>query len=123
MCEEDEENIDHLLIHCKRAKMLWNLLLSIFGTSWVFPQTVLQTLLAWQGATVGNKRKRIWLAGPPCLFWTLWRVRNRLSFENEGTNDQKIKANFVTNLWAWANVCREDKANSVVDFITWLGGR
>ena len=46
MCEKDEENIDRLLIHCKRAKMLWNLLLSIFGTSWVFPQTVLQTLLA-----------------------------------------------------------------------------
>ena len=25
MCEEDEENIDHLLIHYKSAKMLWNL--------------------------------------------------------------------------------------------------
>ena len=123
MCEEDEENIDHLLIHCKRAKMLWTLLLSIFGTSWVFPQTILHTLLAWQGAAVGKKRKRIWLAGPPCLFWTLWRVRNRLSFENESTNDQKIKANFVTNLWAWANVFREDKTNSVVEFITWLGSR
>ena len=72
---------------------------------------------------MGNKRKRIWLAGLPCLFWTLCRVRNRLSFENEGTNDQKIKANFVTNLWAWANVFREDKTNSVVEFITWLGSR
>ena len=121
MCEEDEENIDHLLIHCKRAQMLWNLLLSIFGISWVFSQSVLHTLLAWQGAAVGKKRRRIWLAAPLCLFWTLWRVRNRLSFENEGTNDQKIKANFVTNLWAWANGFMEDKTNSVVDFLTWLG--
>ena len=123
MCGEDEENIDHLLIHCKRAKLLWNLFLSIFGTSWVFPQTVIHTLLAWQGAAVGKKRKRIWLAAPLCIFWTLWRARNKLSFENEGTNDQKIKTIFVTNLWAWANVVREDKTNSVVEFITWLGSR
>ena len=123
MCREEEENIDHLLIHCKSAKMLWNLFLSIFGTSWVFPQTVIHTLLAWQGAAVGNKRKRIWLAAPLCIFWTLWRARNKLGFENKGTTDQKIKTIFVTNLWAWANVFREDKTNSVVEFLTWLGSR
>ena len=33
LCDEDEENIDHLVIHCKSAKMLWNLFLSIVGTS------------------------------------------------------------------------------------------
>ena len=27
LCEGDEETIDHLLIHCKSAKMLWNLFL------------------------------------------------------------------------------------------------
>ena len=31
LCEEDEESIDHLLIHCKSAIMLWNLFLSIVG--------------------------------------------------------------------------------------------
>ena len=123
MCEDDEENIDHLLIHCKTAKMLWNLFLSIFGIRWVFPKSVLHTFLAWQGADEGKKRKRIWLAAPLCLFWTLWRARNRMVFENKGFNDQKIKANFVTNLWAWANMFRDDKTNSVVDFLTWLGSR
>ena len=38
LCEEDEESIDHLLIHCKSAEMLWNLFLSIVGASWVFPR-------------------------------------------------------------------------------------
>ena len=32
MCEEDEETIEHLLIHCKKAK-LWDLFLLIVGTS------------------------------------------------------------------------------------------
>ena len=31
MCKEDEENIDHLLIHCKSAKMLWNLFCQSLG--------------------------------------------------------------------------------------------
>ena len=58
LCEEDEESIDHLLIHCKSAKMLWNLFLSIVGASWVFPRSVLHTLLAWQGGAVGKQRKK-----------------------------------------------------------------
>ena len=72
---------------------------------------------------MGKKRKKIWLAAPLCLFWTLWRARNRLVFENEGTSDQKIKANFVSNLWAWANMYSVDNTNLVVNFLTWSGSR
>ena len=98
--------------------MLWNLFLSIVGTSWVFPRLVLHTLLAWQGAAVGKKHKKIWTASSLCLFWTLWRARNRLVFENEVTSAQKIKANFVTNLWTSANLYRVDNTNSILDFLT-----
>ena len=123
MCEEEEETIDHLLIHCKIAKMLWDLILSIVGISWVFPNSVMHTLLAWQGAAVGKKRKKIWLAAPLCLFWNLWRARNSLVFENEVPSAQRLKANFVTNLWSWANLHSEDNTHSVVDFLTWMGTR
>ena len=99
LCEEDEETIDHLLIHCKSAKMLWDLFLSIVGISWVFPHSVLYTLLAWQGVVVGKKRKKMWTTAPLCLFWTFWRARNRLAFENEVTSAQRSKINFVSNLW------------------------
>ena len=123
MCEEEEETIDHLLIHCKLAKMLWDLILSIVGISWVFPHLVLHTLLAWQGAAVGKKRKKIWLAAPLCLFWNLWRTRNRLVFEKEIPSAQIIKSDFVTNLWYWANQHSVDNTHSVIDFFTWLGSR
>ena len=123
MCEEEEETIDHLLIHCKIAKLLWDLILSIVGISWVFPNSVLHTLLAWQGAAVGKKRKKIWLAAPLCLFWNLWRARNCLVFENEVPSAQILKANFVTTLWSWANLHSEDNTHSVVDFLTWMGTR
>ena len=50
LCEEEEETTDHLLIHCSRAKMLWNLFFVIMDYNWVFPLTVRQSLLAWQSA-------------------------------------------------------------------------
>ena len=123
LCEKDEETIDHLLIHCKSAKMLSDWLLSIVGISWVFPLSVIHTLLAWQGVAVGKKRKKIRTAAPLCLFWTLWCARNRLVFENEVTSAQRIKINFVSNLWTWANLYSKDNTNSVLDFLTWLGCR
>ena len=123
MCEEEDETIDHLLIHCKFAKMLWDLFLSIVGISWVFPHSVLHTLLAWQGAVVGKKRRKIWFAAPLCLFWNLWRARNLMVFENEAPSVQRIKVNFVSNLWTWANLFSGDYTHSVIDFFTWLGSR
>ena len=123
LCEEDEETINHLLVHCRSAKMLWDLLLSIGGINWVFPSSVLQTLLAWQGIAVGKKRKKIWTAAPLCLFWTIWRARNKLAFENKITSAQRIKFSFISNLWSWANLFGNAITNSVLEFLTWLGCR
>ena len=57
VCEEEVVTIDHLLIHCSRAKMLWNLFLTIMDYKWVFPLTVRQSLLAWQSASVAKSGK------------------------------------------------------------------
>ena len=38
LCEEEEESIDHLLVHCSKAKVLWDHLLGLVGVSWVFPK-------------------------------------------------------------------------------------
>ena len=57
LCEENEETIDHLLIHCSRAKILWNILLAITDINWVFPRSVRQLLLAWQSVSVGKKKE------------------------------------------------------------------
>ena len=64
------------------------------GSSRVFPLSVFHTLLAWQGALVGKKRNKIWMATPLGVFWTLWCERNMVAFKNGVFFAQKIKANF-----------------------------
>ena len=57
MCLEKEENINHLLFHCSRRRVLWYLLFTLFGVSWVLPSSVRETLLSWNGFFLGKKRK------------------------------------------------------------------
>ena len=44
-------------------------------------------------------------------------------FENVVTSTQRIKANFLSNLWTWANLYNVDNTDSLLDFLTWLGSR
>ena len=118
LCQEEEKTIDHLLIHCSRAKMLWNLFLTIMNYNWVFLLTVRQSLLAWQSVSVGQKRKRVWLAAPLCLFWTLWNERNRAVFENETPSALRMKSSFLFTLWSWAKLYSVDNLNYLIEFLT-----
>ena len=103
--------------------MLWDLFLAISYSNWVFPLTVRQLLLAWQSASVGKKRKRVWMAAPLCIFWTLWKERNRVAFENEVPSAHRMKSVFLFTLWLWAKLYSVDNLNSLVGFLTWMGFR
>jgi hypothetical protein len=47
MCKNEEESIDHLLLHCKNAQFLWNAFFSRFGLAWVMPRGVVDLLHCW----------------------------------------------------------------------------
>ena len=116
LCEEDEETIDHLLVHCPSVRMLWFLFLAVDGFNWVFPSFVWQNLLSWQRAPVGKKRKEIWMAAPLYLFWTIWQERNMAAFDNQAPSFQRMKVSFLTNLWSWARMYSVDNTNSLINF-------
>ena len=40
LCEEEEEILNHLLVHCPKARRLWELILAIVGFGWVFPFSI-----------------------------------------------------------------------------------
>ena len=68
LCCVEEESIDHILIHCTKARVLWELLFVFFGLMWVLPYSVRDTLLGWRGINLGKKRSKVWMAAPLCLF-------------------------------------------------------
>ena len=78
LCGCEEETVNHLLIHCIVVRVLWDIVLGLSGVQWVFPETVKEVLTSWRGPFVGKKRKKIWKSIPLCIFWTVWKERNRL---------------------------------------------
>ena len=58
LCQEKEESIDHLLIHCVNTRVIWHLLFSLFGVEWLLLYSIKNTLLGWHSSFVGKKWKK-----------------------------------------------------------------
>ena len=65
----------------------------------------------------------MWGASPLCLFWTICKERNRISFKNEGLFVQRLKSLFLYNLFCWTKLYIVEGLISFYDFIDWLGHR
>ena len=98
LCGCEEENVNHILIHCIVVRVLWDIVLRLVDVKWVFPETVKEVLISWRGPFVGKKRKKVWKSISLCIFWTVWKERNRLAFRGGALNIQKLKNSFVCNL-------------------------
>ena len=60
LCKEDVEFIDHILLHCAKARILWLLVFSLFDIPWVISTSGRDTLLGWQVSFVRKERRKAW---------------------------------------------------------------
>ena len=123
LCCEEEKSIDHILIHCSKARVLWELLFTLFGVFWVLPFSVRNTLIEWRGFMLGKKCRKVWKAALLCLFWAVWMERNRIAFDNEDFSVHRLKNSFVCNLWVWTKTIVNEGPLTLPSFFYWLGAR
>ena len=121
LCLRHAESIDHLLLHCEKTRVLWELIFVLFGVFWVLSSLVKDTLLGWHGSFVGTKRRKVWQAIPLCLFWMVWKTRNNIAFCNEVFSIQKLKRESVCFLWSEAKVFVDEYPLTLVRIFEWLG--
>ena len=121
LCQRKEETIAYLLHHCGITRVLWDLFFSLFGVLWVFPSSVRQTLEGWRGSFVGKKRKEVWKAGPLCIFWTIWKARNKLAFEDANLYIQTLKSSFMYSLWVEIRMCIKEGPSMLMTSLSGWG--
>ena len=44
LCGCEEENVNHILLHCTVVRTLWEIAFALFGVQWVFPEKVKEAL-------------------------------------------------------------------------------
>ena len=81
MCKRNEESIDHLLLHCEGARVLWNAFFSCFGLAWSMPRGVVNLLQCWW---LGGRSCSVvvWKMVPHCIMWCLWSEWNKRYFDD-----------------------------------------
>ena len=62
----------------------------------------------------------MWKVGPLGLFWAIWKVRNKIVFEDSVLSIQRLKASFVYLLWSETNLWIKDGPLTLIDFIDWV---
>ena len=92
---KDEENIEHLLLHCPMVWGIWSFLLTYVGVAWVPPWLIKDWFFGWNNFPLRKSERKAWRAAPFCLFWAIWKERNRVVFEIEEFSLNKLRSAFV----------------------------
>ncbi|RVW38172.1 LINE-1 retrotransposable element ORF2 protein [Vitis vinifera] len=74
LCGCEEENVNHILLHCTVVRALWEIVLALFGANWVFPEKVKDMLVSWRGPFVGERGKGFGLPFR-CVFFGRFGMR------------------------------------------------
>ena len=117
MCKVEEEAGDHILFHCMKVCILWQLIFALYGVKWVMHSLVRELLLSLLGSFVGKKRKKTWKVALLFLFWTIWRERNRRTFDICESLVQTIINSFLYLFLNWVSLYIEDGSLSLLGFV------
>jgi hypothetical protein len=70
VCKKNGESVDHLLLHCEVACVIWNFFFKCFGLYWVMPRRVVDLFAYWW--TAGSTWSVVvWKMVPLCLLCCL----------------------------------------------------
>jgi len=116
MCKMNGESVDHLLLHCEVARVLWNAIFSRFSLSWVMPLRVVDLFACWW--TGGRFWSAVvWKMVPCCLMWCLWRERNDRQFEDKERIIEDLISFFFHSLYSWSAAFLAPLTFSFNDFL------
>ena len=85
LCVSDEENADHLLLHCSFASEVWKDLLKISPDRFNMPANTQELMKTWANISPFNTAmkdllKASWMWLPKFICWKLWIERNNRIF-------------------------------------------
>ena len=98
-CRKEEEELEHILIHCQAIWGQWTDLLFAFGVDWTCFFLAKDLIQSWIHFLVRKKTKAIWRAAPLLLLWAIWKERNKIIFEDATFSLLRLKFSVIRSLF------------------------
>ncbi|XP_071708466.1 uncharacterized protein [Rutidosis leptorrhynchoides] len=97
------ETVNHLLLHCPWASLIWADLLRWWNLRWVIPFSLASCTHDWSSG-MGIKAAKFWRLIGPATIWHIWLARNNALFNDEftcwSTIVKKVKVKVKSFEWA-----------------------
>ena len=101
MCRKNGESVDHLLLHCEVAKVLWDEIFQRVDAAWVMPMRVVDLLGCWRKMQGCHQVAMVWKMIPLCIMWCIWTERNAHCFEDKECTLAELKNFLFHTLLSW----------------------
>ncbi|XP_026428489.1 uncharacterized protein LOC113324383 [Papaver somniferum] len=111
ICEEEQNNMHHLLWDCKFSKQIWHWICSVFN--FAIPKSFEDV---WSSAK--NKSpfiKECWIIAACAILKELWFQRNKLWFEQINPNIPRFKARIKKTIYEGSLRMKSNNWNSDID--------
>ncbi len=115
-CRCNGEMVDHLMLHCPLAVVLWNFFFWVFDVHWVVSGCVMDMLFGWRN-WFGKHYLEVWNLVPLCLMWTIWGEQNQRIFEDKANSQSQLVDCFSTSLFDWSRTWVFTFSTFVIHFI------
>ncbi|KAK3226986.1 hypothetical protein Dsin_006848 [Dipteronia sinensis] len=107
LCNNGEEFVDHLLLHCFWTEVLWNHGMSWWGVKSCKSKSVKDWLWGWSGLCPEAKYARAWGSLFSTVVWTTWETRNHLIFKgSKADSNQAIDMVKCRIVWWFKHIGR-----------------
>ena len=78
LCKKYGEDIDHILLHCQFAQVLWIRLFDLFGLVGALPRRWAEVIaIKWSFKRSGSRSKCIWRLLLMAVAWSIWLERQK----------------------------------------------
>ena len=116
-CQDQEETMNHVLIHFPWVWRVWSELLGWWEISWAVPSSIHSLLSWWQGYKFNAVEKRLWEAIPFTALWSIWKARNKLKFEGVQPRWEEFSELIKVRVALWVKYNIKRVSYTINDFV------
>ena len=117
LCKSEGESANHLFMHCRFAKAIWDHFFEKLHWQWVMPGTIYDLFWQWTPVGLGELGKYFWRCLIHAVLWGIWRERNLGIFEGRSRSCNEVIDSIIQEVGSWLLVSKEFLGLSLVDFI------